>query len=262
MIGEADYIVHFRTHPDLADSRMPFIEKPKHHFPRTHNDELWNKFRDEQWTFCPASFEGASGREWEPRRILPITSKNLLHSGGCAKTFQITVDQDCNEIRNSSVGIKPQVYAMLLGLTNKPATINQSSDDQRSNEFVLKSYRRGTYNEAQYRKEIQAFNPFRDRTTEYADRSSLIDFCGSYSFEKSDTFNILLEHAGGGTLEDMFQKEEPPKNPLHIKKFWYKLFEVVQALHMIHDVKEFHASGLGHLKGYQTLDTSLKAHIR
>jgi len=62
----------------------------------------------------------------------------------------------------------------------------------------------------------------------------VIGFCGS--FTQGDTFNVLLEYANGGTLEDFLQKHEPPTNAEDIYKFWSAIFNLTKAIESIHAV--------------------------
>lgn len=64
---------------------------------------------------------------------------------------------------------------------------------------------------------------------------SIIGFHGSYVQDGS--YNILLEYADRGTLEDYLQKTPPPTTGEDIIKFWSALFKVIQALHLIHNVQ-------------------------
>ncbi|KKY22681.1 putative serine threonine protein kinase [Phaeomoniella chlamydospora] len=69
---------------------------------------------------------------------------------------------------------------------------------------------------------------------------TLVAFHGSFSQQLlygGQTFNILLEYADGGTLEDFFQRDRQPTSPEDIIKFWEKLLDITKALHAIHQVE-------------------------
>jgi hypothetical protein len=63
----------------------------------------------------------------------------------------------------------------------------------------------------------------------------LIAFHGS--FQQCGTYNVLLEYADCGTLEDYFAKTYPPSSGEDIITFWERLFNVIKALSKIHDVR-------------------------
>jgi len=71
------------------------------------------------------------------------------------------------------------------------------------------------------------------RTTGRPD-PSLIGFYGSYVHD--GTFNIILEYAKEGTLEDYFQNISPPSSGQDITKLWDGLLRLIGALSRIHEV--------------------------
>jgi serine/threonine protein kinase len=77
---------------------------------------------------------------------------------------------------------------------------------------------------------------------------SIIGFYGSYIQDGS--YNILLEYADRGTLEEYLQNTPPPTTGEDIFKFWSALFNVIQALHLIHNVQGNDPSDPPILQGY------------
>lgn len=65
---------------------------------------------------------------------------------------------------------------------------------------------------------------------------SIRRFCGSYIH--GDEFNIILEHADKGSLEDYFRNESPPSSGPDILGFWEGLFQLIKGLKAIHSVRE------------------------
>jgi len=61
---------------------------------------------------------------------------------------------------------------------------------------------------------------------------SIIRFHGSYTH--GDSYNLLLEFADKGSLEEYFQKQTPPSRGGDIIKFWNSLFQLIKALKTIH----------------------------
>ena len=80
-----------------------------------------------------------------------------------------------------------------------------------------------------YENEVAAFKKL---TTKDRNDHSLIQFLGSY--KQGDSYNILLEYANHGTLENFFQNVAPPTLAEDIVMFWERLFNVIKALSRIH----------------------------
>lgn len=76
---------------------------------------------------------------------------------------------------------------------------------------------------------------FKKLATKNGSDRSLIQFLGSY--RQGDTYNILLEYADRGTLEDFFRHTTPPSLGEDIVMFWDRLFNVIKALSRIHASK-------------------------
>lgn len=68
--------------------------------------------------------------------------------------------------------------------------------------------------------------PWSSAPRERIQSSNLIRPIGS--FIHGDDFNVLLEYADKGSLEDYFQKETPPSRGIDIIKFWEGLFLLVR----------------------------------
>ena len=83
--------------------------------------------------------------------------------------------------------------------------------------------------EGPYKQEVNGF-----RSVKHAD--SIIKYYGSYIH--GNEFNILLEYADKGSLEDYFQTESPPSRGVDIIKFWESLFQLIKGLKAIHSVRE------------------------
>jgi serine/threonine protein kinase len=81
--------------------------------------------------------------------------------------------------------------------------------------------------EACYNKKISGFRSLRQA-------DSVIKFYGSYIYR--DSYNILLEFADKGSLEDYFRRESPPSRGEDIIKFWERLFQLIKVLKAIHFV--------------------------
>ena len=89
LIGKGEYIKLFTQHPGLQDQPLPFLVKPAS-FPIDPNDpHFWDKFYDQQFTFCAHTFRLNDNFKLHESSILPIVSKELLGSGGSAAIYKI-----------------------------------------------------------------------------------------------------------------------------------------------------------------------------
>ena len=122
-----------------------------------------------------------------------------------------------------------------VSLANGP----QHSKDETDHTFVLKTYHD---NDAHiyYMNEVSSFKRLRDCPT-------MIGFFGS--FRQNGTYNILLEYADGGTLEDYFRNARPPNRGEDICNFWARFLGIVDALMAIHNEDEEDAEGPQILQG-------------
>ena len=78
---------------------------------------------------------------------------------------------------------------------------------------------------------------------------SVVAFYGS--FKTKGTYNVLLEFADRGTLEDYFHSARPPSTADDILMFYERFFQVNKALTRIHELKpEKDVKGFDILQGY------------
>jgi serine/threonine protein kinase len=87
--------------------------------------------------------------------------------------------------------------------------------------------------EPHYNEKINGF-----RSVRQAD--SIIKFYGSYIH--GNNYNILLEFADEGSLEEYFRRESPPSRGIDIIKFWEGLFQLIKGLKTIHSAREWVAT--------------------
>ncbi|KAK5121454.1 hypothetical protein LTR85_005287 [Meristemomyces frigidus] len=210
-IGRGQYIGSFAVHEELWDEHLPFFRPGPDEFPVAHEDpELFNRFFDEQWRFCPNTLERIEAGSFKVKRekVLPLLSKTWVASGVTASLHHIVVHRDYDRLKEDGGG---------------------STDF----EYALKTYR-GRYAERYYRTEVHNFAEL--TLARLNPTPGLIGFYGG--FEHGDTFNILLEYANGGTLEDMFQNRDPPSCGEDIVVFWTAFVETLKALASIHDLEK------------------------
>ena len=228
LIGKGRYIGHFVSHRNLRDSQLPFLEKPAH-FPIEPNfPNFWESFYEQQFTLCPHSF-GANENllKLEDPCILPIISKKVLAHGGSAFIYKIKLHPFYDKL--SSVGdasrviLYPRRWLSVLQLRT-----NQAYNPRPANTYVLKTYNTKDA-DVYYRNEVDAFMKLSSRKEV---DESLIKLLGSY--KQGGTYNILLEYADRGTLEDFLRDTVPPTLGEDIIFFWKRLFNVIKALQRIH----------------------------
>ena len=94
----------------------------------------------------------------------------------------------------------------------------------------MKSFRRRDA-ESNYEKESKAFGHITRGGTRSA--AGLIGFYGG--FEYRNTFNLILEWAERGTLEDFFHHDDIPSTGSEILALWTSVLETVKGLGVIHE---------------------------
>jgi serine/threonine protein kinase len=107
----------------------------------------------------------------------------------------------------------------------------QDPSYQYANTYVLKTYR---FKDAKENCETEV-KAFRALMSSGSLGKSIIGFFGS--IEQDGSYNVLLEYADGGTLEDYLQKTPSPTTGHEICKFWSAFFNVIKALTLIHNVR-------------------------
>lgn len=106
--------------------------------------------------------------------------------------------------------------------------MNQAYNPRPANTYVLKTYNTKDA-DVYYKNEVDAFMKL---STRKEGDESLIKLLGSY--KQGGTYNILLEYADRGTLEDFLRDTVPPTLGEDIIFFWKRLFNVIKALQRIH----------------------------
>lgn len=96
-------------------------------------------------------------------------------------------------------------------------------------------------------KEYSTFNAQRDydhETSAFKKIGAHKDIIGYYgSFTRGDTFNVILEYADKGTLQEYFDRQLPPSTGDNIIRFWQALFQLIGALWKIHTVGDDDTQG-------------------
>ena len=110
--------------------------------------------------------------------------------------------------------------------------IRQTSNAQPVCSFVVKTYR-GREAEEYYTIERKAYMKLK---TDGQPAPNIVGFRGS--FVRNDTYNLILEYADKGTLEDFMKINQPPSDGQEIFTLWKQLFGLFRGLGMIHYVEK------------------------
>jgi serine/threonine protein kinase len=113
----------------------------------------------------------------------------------------------------------------------KFSNTEQNSTPDYKDTFVLKTYHK-TEAQAYYYNEVEAFR--RLRPPKGSSDPNIIHFYGS--FIQNSTYNVILDFADRGTLEEYFQTVLPPNSGRDIEHFWASLCGILKALIHIHEV--------------------------
>lgn len=102
--------------------------------------------------------------------------------------------------------------------------------------YVLKTFdARNGGDKEQLKNEVEAFIILRNAVKP---EPCLIGFYGG--FEQGGSFNIILEYADAGTLEDFFCKYRIPFHGSGIHNFWSSLLPLIRAIKNIHEITYDH----------------------
>jgi serine/threonine protein kinase len=110
--------------------------------------------------------------------------------------------------------------------------VAQISEAHHKDTFVLKTYH-ATDAKAYYENEVEAFK--RLRPPRGWEDPHIIHFYGSYI--QNSTYNVILDFADKGNLEEYFQKTFSPASGSDIEHFWASICGIFKALIHIHTVK-------------------------
>lgn len=225
LTGHGQFIKLFVRYDSLCDRYLPFRFQPAH-FPQSTTDaDFFTSFYRQQWEFCAPSFQYRVDVQFDDKDlILPIISKEKLGGGGSAIIHKIKVHPAYN----------------MLGREGSSRDI---STDQDTHTFVLKTYNTADA-ERYYHNEVNGFLNLGINT-------NIIGFHGSFVWD--GTYNVLLEYADRGTLEQYFHTIPPPSSGEGTTKFWRELFRTLGALAAIHGVwpsDPAASSGFSKFQGY------------
>lgn len=222
-ISKGRWIEHFKQYDTLNDTKLPFNpDNPPADWPKAPEyPNFLQKFCEEQWAFCvPIMRRPFVERRFHENQVLPIVFKKALGTGSSANLWRIKLHPAHNQLITDDDKRK-------LG------------DD--ADTFVIKEYFTSDA-EKYYKAEVNAFRQLqRAGRHGLPSTSSIIGFRGS--FTRGNSFNVILEFADRGSLEEYFKTVWPPADGEQIIQFWEALSDILTALMKIHNVKPDDAGG-------------------
>ncbi|KAL8702872.1 MAG: hypothetical protein Q9201_003963 [Fulgogasparrea decipioides] len=224
LIGEGPMIKHFVQYRSLRDHRLPYRSRPED-FPFSPDPNFFDRFHNQQWQFCAADLEYNMDVYLHKEEILPIISREEIGQGGNAVIFKITVDPEYNKL-------VPKHWKV----PERPTELLDT--------FVLKTYR-GPDAKEQHRAEQDAFMRLR-----HARQPTPFVVAYYGSFIDDETYNIILEYADGGNLEDFMKSTPQPSTPEDMIQFWDRLCSITHGLSFIHGVPSRHPASFPAFLGY------------
>lgn len=208
---------------DLVDDKL----LPRHKLPKSWIDKSprydFKHFLQHQWQFFPAvpGLEGLHNARLSPNRIIPIHNVVSIREGDVSSVHVVDIC-GCHPLEASSDdGMKASRFMA-------PASRGALACVSPGNKFALKTYNNETYRHL-YDNEIRALSVFQSNP-----HPNIVKYYGSY--EQSNKFNVLLEFAESGTLQDFFSVKPPPVKNEEIAEFWESLFKVAFALERVHQL--------------------------
>ncbi|KAM0189445.1 hypothetical protein ACHAPI_010025 [Fusarium lateritium] len=165
--------------------------------------EMMREFCNSQWRFCPVIFSNGSPMDQriiDARQILPIRSEMIIGSktrNSKSHIRAITLHAGCYDTLWSPTGV-----------------------------VVFKEYRKEVFR----RSWTQEFNVFVSiDSCEY-----IVQYLGS--FEQNNRCFIILEHASGGSLLQLFNQDVRPNTPEQRMHFWRGLMGLTKAINKIQNL--------------------------
>ncbi|ETS76605.1 hypothetical protein PFICI_11992 [Pestalotiopsis fici W106-1] len=210
---KSDWISHF-VEKQIKDSSLPLrpdSNMPKSWTDQRHMEDLWKDFINEQWMFCPYTFDRLSNAELSESYILPIQSKECLQDKA--------VDGD---------------LAILYKVKLHPSCRGSLSEY-----VVFKEYQReDPIAAATYEKEISIYKTLKPGSSAF---KHIIEYYGSFQILASGKRTIMLEYADGSDLSAWFKELKPPSEVEHLTAFWANFFDLLLGLEAIHNLVPPHS---------------------
>ncbi|KAL9620221.1 MAG: hypothetical protein Q9160_005230 [Pyrenula sp. 1 TL-2023] len=238
LIGQSRFIHSFVGNARLHDEHLPFHADEARLFPKFEGDAtFFDDFNKQQWRFCVGQLrQSLDPLQIDNPIILPITRVGNLSkgSGASAVVRKVTLHEDYD------------------GLA-EPIDDEETDEQIISGDphvYVVKSYHRPDA-ETYFKAEVDAFRKLNEAARP---APNVVGFYGA--FMQNGSFNIILQYANIGTLEDYFAAARPPKLGEDILNLWRNLFKLNDALIDIHGLA--HTSDAGQPRIFQGWHQDIK----
>lgn len=184
---------------------------------------LFKEFYAKQWEFCAAEITRRYNVNFDSNQILPFVECEKQKQGGSSTIYKIRVHEDYDFLgpRRSSFST---------------SVSDNRANDARNHVYALKTYKMLYDAHDYYKNETDAFARLQKMD---AEESHIIEFY--QGFVHCGTYNLILEYAPWGTLEDFFQRERPPTDRNDIIEMWHSLLiGLLAALVRLHESESFY----------------------
>jgi hypothetical protein len=241
--------IHLFVKEDIVDRTSPYLhrselEKKMMRIPCCPPDQvvaLADRFINlAQQLTTDDVFSVTHGRNLDCDKIVPITAKDPVNSGGQSRVFRVEVPLECiaddliNRVKrvpiaddyyeDGKVSLILQVYALLL------SQLLTDTTQSKYLEFALKRID----HEEDWEREIEAHGALAPSSAD-----GIVQCLGSWKVETSPGYYeyFLLMEFGWSDLDQYFHSYLPPCIPTDILNFWISLSGLVVALGRIHDIE-------------------------
>lgn len=212
-LNQIQYVGSFVRYQSLWDDSLPFNPngEPAHFPTNTGMRDFYKRFCEEQWKYCaPELSWKTNGVEFEEHAILPFIELNYAGGGGSSTVYKAVIHAQHDKL------VRPD--------SRQPGSNSNHC-------YAIKRYRKGRNAQRNYEQESEAFRKITESGVKSA--PGIIEFYGSFEYQGS--FNIILEYAGGGTLETFWQEHDRPSGGSNFIAYWKSIFEVVDGIRWLHN---------------------------
>lgn len=225
-IRMTSYIGQFVRHGQDDDHAAPLKGAIPGLSEVTRIDDLYERYREKQWIFCPVKLSTSlSNTQLHDRSIFPIVKYETLTGGDVdvTTTLKVKLDKPCNHYQKKVRLIHASTSAE-MPKSSGPTSLTWFN---KQDIVVFKVHK----DEAAFNNEVKAFLSIQSRSR---GSGHVVEYYGS--FTQGDRFTIILEYANGGSLLDFFKREQPPQTWEELRTLWAALFCLLGGLAVIHNI--------------------------
>lgn len=217
-IGRAERITEFVSKPHFKDQHLPFLERPAD-FPDTPFDPYFDKFAEAQWKFCAPDLDYQRKVDWNAQQILPFRRFEKLGRGKSGVAYRIEIHPSHDQLRTD----RRRGSESNTGLLSRSKSEEAIARTARS--YVLKIFHSRKGSETDWDHEVESHVVLRSSLN---DAGGVVRFHGCYTH--GPTFNVLLEWAELGNLEQLMKRLEPPQTKEDALTFWKSYLGMLRTL--------------------------------